>query len=54
MNDEVILNLVNTNRGANVTETCVSQDFVCDGQLDCSNGEDEKTCRTVKGTRQDP
>ncbi|XP_012280703.1 serine protease nudel [Orussus abietinus] len=32
----------------NGTGSCIPQDFVCDGQTDCSNGEDENQCRAVK------
>jgi hypothetical protein len=28
--------------------TCISQDFVCDGDNDCPNGEDEIECRKLK------
>ncbi|XP_011695705.1 PREDICTED: serine protease nudel isoform X2 [Wasmannia auropunctata] len=30
--------------------TCISQDFVCDGDSDCPNGEDETKCRKVQET----
>ncbi|XP_072746689.1 serine protease ndl [Anoplolepis gracilipes] len=30
--------------------TCISQDFVCDGDKDCPNGEDEMECRKIKGS----
>ncbi|XP_046613613.1 serine protease nudel isoform X1 [Neodiprion virginianus] len=29
-------------------EECVSQDFVCDGDQDCSSGEDEKECQALR------
>lgn len=28
--------------------TCISQDFVCDGDNDCPNGEDETECKKVQ------
>ena len=28
--------------------TCISRDFVCDGDNDCPNGEDEMNCRGVQ------
>lgn len=27
---------------------CISQDFVCDGDNDCPNGEDEMECKKVQ------
>lgn len=32
----------------------MSRDFVCDGEVDCPNGEDEKFCRGIQGSPTDP
>lgn len=28
--------------------TCIPQDFICDGEKDCSGGEDEAKCKMLK------
>ncbi|XP_043269435.1 serine protease nudel [Venturia canescens] len=38
----------------NATRICISRDFVCDGELDCPNGDDEKICRGIQGSSTDP
>lgn len=35
-------------RRENGNVTCLPQDFVCDGDEDCPNKEDEKQCRMMK------
>ena len=27
--------------------TCISKDYVCDGEIDCNSGEDELECRKI-------
>ncbi|XP_012251446.2 serine protease nudel [Athalia rosae] len=34
--------------GQSINDGCVPRDFVCDGQPDCSSGEDEKHCLSLK------
>ncbi|XP_054006397.1 serine protease nudel [Hylaeus anthracinus] len=29
-------------------DTCIPRDFICDGEMDCMDGEDEATCRMIR------
>lgn len=41
-------------RDASSEDFCVANDMVCDGILDCPNGEDEKTCIAISAPQGTP